>query len=266
MWLDEEQAFQKRDLVLKQPLVNASGTLGFAPDHRASPALSHLGAFITNPISRAPRVPAANRACIPFSGGFLLHTGHPNPGITRAIAQNKRRWAASELPIIVHLLAESPGTLVEMVRKLEGLENVLAVELGLPPDCDPGLLTAMIAAGMGELPLIPCINPELVPVLLSTLIELQPPAVHLTEPRGALPGPGGNIVMGRLFGSAIFPVMLRAAQELTKAGLYVIANGGVTASEQVEALMEAGVAVVGLGSALWGVDGAFHLLTLKIEV
>ena len=251
MWLDEEQVIQKRDLILRQPLVNAAGTLGFAPDRRTSAILDHLGAFITNPISRQPRVPAANRAYIPFPGGFLLHSGHPNPGITRVIARQKQRWAAADLPIIVNLLVESPASLVEMVRKLEGLENVFAVELGLPPDCDSAMLAALMAAGLGELPLIPCVGPEQVPVLLDTLIELQPVAVHLMEPRGTLPDPHGEVVTGRLYGPAIFPVMLRTAQTLVKAGMTVIANGGVTARWQIETLMHAGVIAVGLGSILW---------------
>ena len=235
MWLDDEKAFHKRDLVFSQPLVNASGTLGFAPDEHAAPALAHLGAFITNPISRRPRQPAANRAYIPFPGGFLLHTGHANPGITKAIARYQRRWAAAELPIIVHLLVDTPATLIEMVRKLEGLENIHAVELGLPPDCDSTVLGTLLDAGQGELPLIPCVSPEQVPMLIAALIDLQPVAMHLIEPRGALPGADGKIVAGRLYGPAIFPEMLRAAQALTQAGLRVIANGGVTNRSHIDA-------------------------------
>jgi len=254
MWLDEDKPILKRDLVLNQPLVNASGILGFVPNLRAQPAISRLGAFITNPISRRPRQPAANRAYLPFPGGFLFHTGHPNPGITRAIARFGRRWAGAPLPVIVHLLAESPGTLSEMIHKLEGLENILAVELGLPPTCDPDMLSAVMAAGAGELPLIPCLSPEQVPTLLDTLNDLQPIALHLVEPRGALPGPGGEIITGRLYGPAIFPVMLAAAQVLINAGLRVIANGGVYDPWQVDALMKVGVTAVGLGSVLWQVD------------
>ena len=253
MWLDEEKPILKRDLVLPQPLVNASGALGFAPDMRM-PALAHLGAFITNPISRRPRQPAANRAYLPFQGGFLLHTGLPNPGIHQAIRRYRRRWAAVDLPIIIHLLVEAPASLSEMVRKLEGLDNILAIELGLPPGCDPDMLSSVMEAGAGELPLVPCLGPEQVPHLLGRLKALQPTAVHLVEPRGALPGPGGEIITGRLYGLAIFPLMLKAAQELVAAELSVIANGGISARWQVDALMDSGVRAVGLGSVLWGID------------
>lgn len=253
MWLDEDQPILKRDLVLAQPFVNASGTLGFAPDPRNHPSLENLGAFITNPISRRPRQPAANRAYLPFPGGFLLHTGLPNPGITAVIRRYHRRWAGATLPIIPHLLVETPATLAEMVRKLEGLENLLAIELGLPPGCNPNLLRSLFEAAMGELPMIPCLSPEQVPELIETVIELAPTAVHLVEPRGSLPDQDGEIIIGRLYGPAIFPVMLKATQTLAQAGLRLIANGGVGARWQVHALMGVGAFAVGLGSALWGV-------------
>lgn len=266
MWLDEDQSIAKRDLVLSHPIVNASGTLGFTPDLRGKPGLDNLGAFITNPISQRPRKPAANRAYLPFPGGFLLHTGLPNPGINRAIQRYRRRWATASLPIMVHILVEAPSALAEMVSKLEGLENVLAFELGLPPLCDPALLIAIMNAGVGELPVIPCLSPEQVPVLLDTLKDLQPTAVHLIEPRGALPDQGGDIVPGRLYGPGIFPVMLSAAQTLVSAGLRVIANGGVNARWQVDLLLDIGVMAVGLGSVLWEMDCAdvFHSATTPL--
>lgn len=253
MWLDEEKNVFKRDLAFNPPILNTSGMLGFVPDLHTISGISGLGAFITNPISHKPRKPAANRAWIPFSGGFLLHNGHPNPGITRAIVRYQRRWAAAPVPIIIHLLAESPDTLAWMVRKIEGLENILALELGLHPECDAAALVALMESAQGELPVIPCVNPEQAVRLLSSLKDLQPSAVHLVEPRGALPGPDGEIVMGRLYGPGIFPVMLGAARGLIQAGFRVIANGGITDHWQVDALLNAGATAVGLGSALWGV-------------
>lgn len=253
MWLDES-SLEKRDLYLEKPFVNASGVLGFYPDPHTMPFLDQLGAFITNPISRLPRTPAGNRACIPFSGGFLMHTGLANPGISHAIRMYRQRWAGAPLPVIVHLLVEGPRSLVEMIRKLEGLENIMAVELGLPPDCTADELSPILEAAFGELPVIVCLSPEQIPVLGETLVELNPAAVHLVEPRGTLPGQDGSLVTGRLYGPAIFPQMLNAAHKLVSLGLPVIANGGIYENWQVTAMMETGVMAIGLVGTLWCVD------------
>ena len=251
MWLDDDLTIRKQDLVLSKPFVNAAGTLGFTPDPRTMPLPNRLGAFITHPISRRPRVPAGNRCCLPFPGGFLLHTGLPNPGVSRTVSRYRRAWAGAFLPVIVHLLVETPETLVEMIRKIEGLENILAVELGLPPDCTPDTLAGFMAAAVGELTVIPCLNPDQVPVLLPALKELNPAAVHLTQPRGTLPGPNDELVTGRLYGPAVFPQMLKAARTLVDAGLQVIADGGGNEPWQAEALLSVGVTAVGLAEVLW---------------
>ena len=253
MWLTEDAPIRKQDLYLERPFVNAAGMLGFAPDLRTMPFLGQLGAFITNPVSRKPRQPAGNRCCLPYPGGFLLHTGLPNPGISAVIRQHRRRWASASLPIIVHLLVEDPGSLAEMIRKLEGLENLLAVELGLPPDCTPVRLADFLTAAEGELPAVVCLEPEQLPVLLPTLRELNPIGMHLTQPRGALPNAEGDVITGRLYGPATRPVMLNAAREAVKTGVPVIVDGGIFDQRQAEALLGVGVLAVGLGAALWGI-------------
>jgi len=258
MWLNSTSLIQQQDLVFEKPLLNTPGTLGFAPDPHSMPFLKHLGAFITNPISFRPRQPAGNRVYLPFAGGFLLHTGLPNPGLKRTlkrtISRFKRRWASAPLPIIVHLLAETPGTLAEIVQKLEGLENIMALEIGLSPMCDPPLLETLLDAASGELPVIVCLSPEQIPILQEKLKELQPTAVHLSPPRGTLPTKTGEKVSGRLYGSATFPLMLHAIQFLLEAELKVIAYGGINALWQVQTLLETGAMGVSLGEVLWKVD------------
>ena len=257
MWLNEDTPIHKRDLFFSKPFVNSAGTLGFAPDPHKMPFISSLGAFITHPISRKPRQPASNRAYIPFPGGFLLHTGLPNPGITRTISRYRRAWAGAALPIIVHLLVEDPGSLTEMIRKLEGLENVMAVELGLPPDCTPGLLFQLMEAAFGELPIILCLSSEQIPLLEESLSDINPSALHLTEPRGTLPDPTGRLVSGRLYGPGIFPTMLNAARGLIDTGHPLIVNGGIFDPSQAKILLDMGVSAVGLGSALWKLTQEF---------
>jgi dihydroorotate dehydrogenase len=99
----------KQDLPFRTPYLNAAGTLGFAPNPRGGVDIARLGGFFTHPVSLAPRAPAERRAVVPFAGGVLLHTGLPNPGLNAVLARYAARWAASSLPVVVHLLANTPA-------------------------------------------------------------------------------------------------------------------------------------------------------------
>src|SRR3990172_889192 len=94
----------KRDLYFSKPLMNAAGSLGFAPDPRTGFKLDSFGAFVTNPISRRPRLPTAQPALIEYPGGFLLHTGLPNPGLSNVLKKYSAKWSRSSQPIIVNLM------------------------------------------------------------------------------------------------------------------------------------------------------------------
>ena len=62
----------KRDLYFSKPLMNAAGSLGFAPDMRLGIPFDSLGAFVTNPISLRSRKPAAQPA-LRGGGRVVLH-------------------------------------------------------------------------------------------------------------------------------------------------------------------------------------------------
>ena len=112
--------------------MNAAGSLGFAPPVRKPTnggRVRDLGAFITNPISLRARAPTAAPVCIEYAGGFLLHTGLPNPGLLSVIEHYAGRWARADLPVIVHLMADRPEETRRLIGLLDGLENVLAAEL-----------------------------------------------------------------------------------------------------------------------------------------
>jgi dihydroorotate dehydrogenase len=61
----------------------------------------------------------------------------------------------------------------------------------------------------------------------------------------------GNLVGGRLYGPAQFPVALAAIAEVAKNGIPVIAAGGVETQMQGEAMLAAGALAVQIDIALW---------------
>ncbi len=244
-------SMRKYDLEISPPLMNAAGSLGFVPESSGPIDLAQLGAFITNPISYQKRTPARRRTCQPYPGGYLLHSGYPNPGLRAAIRRYAVRWARSPIPIIVHLLAENVESISRMVPHLEELEGVMGIELGLPPAVDLQSAQELVQAALGELPLIVRLPVEKAGIYAQSLSNSSISAISLGPPRGALYDSQGQSVRGRLYGPAIFPQTLASIQEASSGGVPVIAAGGVYKQLQVEALIEAGAIAVQLDAVLW---------------
>jgi dihydroorotate dehydrogenase (NAD+) catalytic subunit len=262
----------KRDLYFSKPLMNAAGSLGFAPDTRLGISFDTFGAFVTNPFSLRPRKPAAQPEVIEYPGGFLLHSGLPNPGFEAGIRRYASRWDKSDLPIIVHLMADRPEETQRMVQILETHENVMAAELGFAPLLADDILLLTLEMCLGELPLIFSLPVEQVLSLGPRLIQGGAQAISISAPRGALaptPDPSprflsagaplsasgrGGIITGRLYGPSLFPRALETVYSAAKLGLPVIGAGGVWTKENAEAMTSAGALGVQVDAALWSVN------------
>lgn len=248
----------KQDLTFRKPLMNAAGALGFTPDFHAPVPWDDLGAFVTNPLSLRPRTAAADAALIEYPGGFLLHTGLPNPGLSAAVKKYARRWKDSPLPMVVHLMADRPEETKQMIQKLEDIENIAAVELGFAPLLADDIILLAIEICLGELPLILSLQAEQVLSLGPRAVQAGAAAISLAAPRGALPGltsPSperrGVPITGRLFGPSLFPKSLEVVASAAKLGLPVIGAGGVYSKENAEAMLSAGALAVQMDAMLW---------------
>ncbi len=236
----------KNDLFFDKPLMNAAGTLGFSPDPKNPVDLSQFGAFVTNPISHWPRTPARGTRLISFPGGFLLHSGLPNPGLTAVLKKHSNRWARSPVPVIVHLLALEPSSLAQMIERLEGVEGVMGIEVGLPPEIDRDAAYNFTQAALGELPAILRLPFEQADELTHIVTESGASAVSLAAPRGKLDG-----MSGRMYGPAVFPLALRAVEKLAGIRIPIIGAGGVYQPQDVETMLTAGALGVQVDAVLW---------------
>ena len=251
----------KRDLYFSKPLMNAAGSLGFAPDPRAGIDLTSFGAFVTNPFSLRPRLPAARPELIDYPGGFLFHSGLPNPGFNAGLKKYSAKWSRSDLPIIVHLMADRPEETQKMVRALETQENVMAVELGFAPLLANDIILLTLEMCLGELPLIFALPVEQVLGLGPRLIQEGAQAIGIAAPRGALPitpapSPMGRreLLTGRLYGPSLFPRALETVYSAAKLGLPIIGSGGIWSKENADAMLSAGAMAVQVDAVLWGVN------------
>lgn len=255
----------KRDLYFSKPLMNAAGSLGFAPDLRSGIPLDTFGAFVTNPFSLRPRLPTSQPAVVEHPGGFLLHTGLPNPGLSAGIRKYASKWDKSELPVIVHLMADRPEETRSMVRMLEEVENVMAVELGFAPLLADDIILLTLEMCLGELPLVFSLPVEQILSLGPRLVQAGAEAVSIGAPRGALsltPSPSpterGELVTGRLYGPSLFPQALDTVNNAAKLGIPIIGAGGVWTKENADAMLSVGALAVQVDAALWNPANAFH--------
>jgi len=241
----------KHDLAFEPPRMNAAGTLGFYPDLHGPMDWGQLGAFVTNPISLGPRTPAHGKRYADYPGGFLLHTGFPNPGLRQVLQHYARQWSRSPLPVIVYLLGRGPEEVARMARQLENVEGVSGLELGVPGEASPDMVAALTQAGSGELPVIIRLPMERTLELAAGAIQAGAMAVSLSAPRGLVPTPEGELLQGRLYGPAILPMALRVVRELKEQGVPTIGAGGVYSQDQYRAMLSAGALAVQLDSVLW---------------
>lgn len=248
----------KRGLDFQKPFMNAAGALGFAPDIRSSLHWGEFGAFVTNPVSLRPRRPAAEPALVETPGGFLLHSGLPNPGFSQTLKQFAPRWARASLPVIVHLMADRPEETQRMARQLENVENVMAVELGFAPLLADDIILLAIEMAAGELPLIVNLPWEQVLRLGPQALAAGAEAVSLAAPRGmaSLASQGG--ITGRLFGPALFAQSLLLTREAVRSGIPVIGGCGVYSKENASAMLAVGALAAQVDAVLW--RGDFSLM------
>lgn len=250
----------KQDLTFSTPYMNTAGTLGIAPDYRTPMPWDSFGAFVTNPISLHPRLPTARPALIEYPGGFLLHTGLPNPGLPAAIKKYARRWADSRLPVIVHLMADRPEESMRMVQSLEGRENIAAVELGFAPLLADDILLLTIEMCLGELPLIVSLPVEQVLSLGPRVIQEGAAAISLAAPRGMAltpslsPSGRGESITGRLSGPALFLQALLTVRDAVQVNLPIIGAGGVVSKKNADAMLSVGALAVQVDASLWKGD------------
>ncbi len=244
----------KRDLYFSKRLINAAGSLGFAPDLRDIQdlgGLSRFGAFVTNPISLRSRLPTAQPALIQFPGGFLLHTGLPNPGFSNVLKKYSAKWDRADLPIIVHLMADRPEETQRMVRELESADNVMAVQLGFAPLLSDDIILLNLEMCVGEIPLIFSLPHEQVLSLGPKLIQHGAHAISLASPRGALYDKNGKVITGRLYGQSLFPRALDIVRSAAMIGLPIIGSGGVWTDKDAADMLSAGAMAVETDAQLW---------------
>jgi len=239
------------DFLLPGKWMNAAGTAGFIPDKRFISIFPDVALFITNPISYQGRKPASQRNIIPFQGGFLVHSGHPNPGLKKVVPLYRKAWENSPIPICVNLLSDDSDFIEKIVRTIENIDNIVAIELGLDVFLNKEDVGKILDAALGELPIILSIPFEFVyQDWLKELLFPEIVAISVQAPKGILQFEG-NYIRGRLYGRSIFHLTLNAVQHLSSIGKPIFAGVGVLQEQQITMLLETGATNFQAHELIW---------------
>jgi dihydroorotate dehydrogenase (NAD+) catalytic subunit len=203
---------------------------------------------------------------------MLNSIGLQNPGVDAVIDKYASTWAAWEVPVIVNVAGESIADYVEVVRRLEGVPGIAAIELNIscPNVGKGGLQFAIDAEAAGavtaavrratDLPLLVKLSPNVADVrpiaraiedagadALTAVNTLSGIAVGPTRERPLL----GNI-FGGLSGPAIKPVALKVVYEVAQAvDIPIVGIGGITEVADVLDFLAVGAVAVQVGTAIF---------------
>ncbi len=247
----------KQSLIVATPVMPAAGTVGFGDRYKALLDYEKLGAVVTNPVTVAPWRPASGTRIVPLDAGVLVHTGLPNPGLSKVISQNRRDWAALPIPVIVHLVGASAAKMKRAVEIVDEVDEIAAVELGLGDDIEEKDAVNLVReASRIEKPLLVRLPFYECRGLALPVAEAGADALVMTAaPRGtARDRHTGRLVSGRVYGPLIKPMILRLVGRLRRevpADLPIIASGGIHSPQDARDYMEAGAVAVQVDTATW---------------
>lgn len=259
------------DVVLKNPVIPASGTFGYGREYAELYDLNLLGSFSCKGTTAQARLGNPQPRIAETAGGMLNAVGLQNAGIDAVIAQEIPHMAALfQGPIIANVGGFSLEEYAENCRKLDACENIGILEVNIScPNVHSGgtnfgsdpksaaQVTAAVKAVTGK-PVFVKLSPNVTDItaiakacadagadgicLINTLLGMR---IDLKTKRPLLANRTGG-----LSGPAIFPVAVRMVWDVYEAvRLPIIGCGGVSSAEDVCEMMLAGASAVEIGAA-----------------
>ncbi|MEK7710321.1 MAG: dihydroorotate dehydrogenase [Planctomycetota bacterium] len=261
---------------MRNPVMTASGTSGYGPEHAELIDLTKLGAFVTKAVSPEVRKGNPPERIVETRGGMLNAIGLANVGLERFIAEKVPFLARAGIPAIVNVVGHSVEDYLTVCRALDPIDCIAALELnvscpnvadglefGTAPDRLAGLVSA-VRKEVRRAKLIVKLSPNVTDITetaraaidagadaLSVINTLYGMAININTWKPMLANRTGG-----LSGPAIKPVALYMVHKVyTKvardAGVPIIGMGGICDWRDAVEFFLAGATAVAVGTALF---------------
>ncbi|GIW80279.1 MAG: dihydroorotate dehydrogenase [Gemmatales bacterium] len=255
-------------LHLKNPILVASGTFGYAREMEGVVDFGTLGGIIPKTITRQPRQGNEPPRTVETASGMLNAIGLDNDGIDYFLANHLPYLKSLPTAIIANVAGKSEDEFLELAGIIGRHEGLAALELnlscpnvsgGIDFATDPALTYRVVkkARDVCPLPIIAKLTPnvtDIVPIaqaahdagadavsLVNTFIGM---AIDWRRRRPVL----GNVT-GGLSGPAIKPLALRLVWQVARhVDIPVIGIGGIANIDDVMEFLLAGASAVQLGT------------------
>lgn len=258
------------NLVLRNPVLTASGTFGYGTEYKDFVDFSRLGGIIVKGTTLHPREGNPYPRMAETPSGMLNAVGLQNKGVDHFVDHIWPTISGLDTNVIVNVSGSCIDDYVEVARRLDALDGIPAIELniscpnvrqggmafGVTPEGAASVVRAVRAAYSRTL--IVKLSPNVTDIvsiaraveaegadsvsLINTLLGM---AIDAERRRPVL-----STVTGGLSGPAVKPVALRMVWQVSHAvKIPVIGLGGIcTATDAVEFLL-AGAKAVEVGTA-----------------
>jgi len=252
---------------LKNPVMNASGTLGYGVEIEPLWAVETMGAYVTKGLSAAPHHGNPTPRVWEERCGMLNSIGLQNVGVERFFSHYFPFFVERRCPVVVNFFGFSEEEYLSCAKTIEPHDLIVALEMNLScPNIKKGGISFgkeasavhAIVRSCGRsrrIPLIAKLTPEvknLVEIARAayeggadglTLINTIPAAVVDVKDRRVS-------LKGGLSGPLLKPIALRAVHECSQAvPIPIIGVGGITNAEDALAFLMAGARAVQVGCA-----------------
>jgi dihydroorotate dehydrogenase (NAD+) catalytic subunit len=256
-------------LQLKNPVLVASGTFGYAREMAGVVDFARLGGIIPKTVTRQPRAGNPPPRTVETASGMLNAIGLDNDGIEHFITHHLPYLRTLPTAVIANIAGKSEAEFVEMAALLGREPGLAALELNLScpnvaggvdfatrPDVTRRVVQDVRAAC--PLPVIAKLTPNVTDVvaiaaaaaeggadavsLVNTFLGM---AIDWRRRRPVL----GNVT-GGLSGPAIKPLALRMVWQVARrVAIPVIGIGGIATVDDVMEFLLAGASAVQVGTA-----------------
>jgi dihydroorotate dehydrogenase (NAD+) catalytic subunit len=256
-------------LVLKNPVVAASGTFGYGEEYAGVLDLNRLGAIVVKGLSLEPRTGNPDPRLIETPAGMLNAIGLANVGLNAFVSQKLPLLRRFDVKVIVNIFGATIDEFELLAQRLSDAEGVHALEVNV--SC-PNVKQGGISFGQSLPAVFEVVRAVRSKTHLPTIVKLSPNVTDITEVAKAAHAGGAtalsliNTVVGMaidvetrrpklaswtggLSGPAIRPIAVRMVWEVSKAvPIPILGMGGITCAEDAVEFLLAGASAVAVGT------------------